>query len=339
MGLYASLIRPLAFLLDPETVHHFALRLIASGRISSPSYYDGRMAQNLFGVDFPNPLGLAAGFDKNAQAVERWAGLGFGFAEVGTITHLPQPGNDRPRLFRLPTDRALINRMGFNNDGAEAIATRLAQAHPTIPIGINLGKSKVIELARAPEDYRESFRLLQSFGAYFVVNVSSPNTPGLRSLQERGPLLDIIDAIREVAEVPLFVKVSPDLEPPALDEVVEVARERRLTGLIATNTTISRPVASAEAGGLSGAPLRELANRATAQIARSAPELVLIAAGGIFNGDDLYEKISLGAHLAQIYTGWVYGGPGAVPRILRELAMRMDREGIAGLSALRGAAL
>lgn len=339
MGLYASLIRPLAFLLDPETVHHFALRVIASGWVSSPRYYDERMRQTLFGVDFPNPLGLAAGFDKNAHAIERWAGLGFGFAEVGTITRLPQPGNDRPRLFRLPADRALINRMGFNNEGAEAIAARLAQSHPTIPIGVNLGKSKATELARAPEDYRESFRLLRSFGAYFVVNVSSPNTPGLRSLQERGPLLEIIDAIRAVAEVPLFVKVSPDLEPAALDEVIEVAQERGLTGLIATNTTLSRPAPSPEAGGLSGAPLRELANRSTAQIARSAPELVLIAAGGIFNGDDVYEKISLGAHLAQIYTGWVYGGPGAVPRILRELAKRMDREGLAGLSDLRGAAL
>jgi dihydroorotate dehydrogenase len=339
--LYESIVRPLAFLLDPENAHNLAMALIANGLVSAPAFDDPRLRQTFFSVDFPNPLGLAAGFDKNAVAVDRWHRLGFGFAELGTITFHAQPGNPKPRLFRLPQHKALINRMGFNNDGASAVADRLSVSKARLPIGINLGKSKITELEKAPQDYRESFRLLRSFGAYFVVNVSSPNTPGLRSLQERGPLTEILQAIRSVdGEMPLFVKMAPDLELSALDEVVSVAHDAKLTGLIATNTTISRdgisgPNAS-EAGGLSGAPLRERADQFLAHLAESCdPAMVLIGVGGIFSGEDLYRKISLGAHLCQIYTGWVYGGPRSAPAILRELLKLMERDGIKDLAELR----
>jgi dihydroorotate dehydrogenase len=232
--------------------------------------------------------------------------------------------------------------MGFNNEGAATVAERLASATPQLPIGINLGKSKITELADAPEDYRGSFDLLRRYGAYFVVNVSSPNTPGLRSLQERGPLTEIISGIQTVdRQMPLFVKVSPDLEMSALDEVLAVAHEAGLTGLIATNTTISREGISganaSESGGLSGAPLWERSNQFLSHLAKSCePSMTLIGVGGIFTGEDVFRKIALGAHLCQIYTGWVYGGPSSVPRILRELVAAMEREGLTSLAELRG---
>jgi dihydroorotate dehydrogenase len=343
--LYDSLIRPLAFVLDPETAHNLAMSLVRRGMIRAKPLTDSRLRQTLFGADFANPLGLAAGFDKNAIAVDHWHSLGFGYAELGTTTFHAQPGNPSPRLFRLPEHRALINRMGFNNDGAVAVAARLSRSKPQLPIGINLGKSKVTELEKAPEDYRSSFELLRSFGCYFVINVSSPNTPGLRSLQEKGPLLEIIGAIRSVdATMPLFVKVAPDLEFVALDEVVEVAVETKLTGLIATNTTVSREGVSgqhsSEAGGLSGAPLKARSNEVLSHLFKSCPsQMVLIGVGGIFSGSDLFEKIACGAHLAQLYTGWIYGGPSTVPRILGELLDRLSERGIGTLSELRGSAI
>lgn len=342
MRLYESLVRPLAFLVEPERAHNVAMSLIRKGLIACRPYEDPILAQRLFGVDFPNPLGLAAGFDKNADAVERWHRLGFGFAELGTITFHAQPGNPKPRLFRLPQHKALINRMGFNNDGAEVVAERMAKASAQLPIGINLGKSKITELEKAPEDYRESFRLLRSHGVYFVINVSSPNTPGLRSLQERGPLVEIVQAIRSVdAEMPLFVKVAPDLETPALGEVIDVANEQKLTGIIATNTTISRQGISGpnaeEGGGLSGAPLKKRSNQLLSHLYRSCDrEMVLMGVGGIFTGADLLEKIALGAHLCQIYTGWIYGGPSTIPRLLRQLAVTMRKDGYGSLEVLRG---
>lgn len=344
MGFYAAVARPLAFRLDPEFVHERVIALIGSGLLRVPEFADERLEQVLFGSTFPNPLGLAAGFDKNARCLEAWQHLGFGFVEAGTITFRPQPGNPKPRLFRLPTDKALINRMGFNNDGAERVAARLAVATPDIPVGINLGKSRLAELSEAVEDYASSFRLLHQFGSYAVVNVSSPNTPGLRSLQDRGPLTDILQALKAIdAEKPLFVKVSPDLEFSALDEVLDVCLTNGCTGLIATNTTLSRDGLSTptdEMGGLSGAPLAGRSDAVLAHLARAAREnLVLIGAGGIFDGDDLYRKISLGAHLAQVYTGWIYGGPSMIPNVLKQLASRLEREGIRHLDQLRGSAL
>lgn len=343
MRLYESTLRPLAFsLLSPEAAHNAGMAMIARGLVRTETFADERLRQTLFGVDFSNPLGLAAGFDKNAIAVSHWHKLGFGFAEVGTITCRPQPGNPKPRLFRLPEHKALINRLGFNNDGAHAAKLRLATASPQIPIGVNLGKSKLTELEKAPEDYRESFKLLVSHGSYFVINVSSPNTPGLRSLQDKGPLIEIIEAIRAVdSSKPLFVKIAPDMEIPALDEVIEVAHEAKLTGLIATNTTLSRDGISGphagETGGLSGAPLKARSNQFLSHLHKSCEkDLILIGVGGIFTGADLYEKIAIGAHLCQLYTGWVYGGPGCVPRILAELVGLMDRNGVKSLAELRG---
>lgn len=298
--------------------------------------------QTLFGLRFDHPIGLAAGFDKNGVAATRWSRLGFSFAELGTVTRHAQPGNPRPRLFRLPADRALINRMGFNNHGADALAARLVGARPVvgIPIGVNVGKSKVTPVEDAPADYAYSFGRLSPLADYVVVNVSSPNTPGLRDLQERGPLTEILSAMQTIDRgKPLFVKVSPDLTLGQVDEVIAVVHELGLTGIVATNTTLDRVGLSrdpAEEGGLSGAPLREAANLMMRYLASSCdPRVALIGVGGIFDADDLYERIASGAHLVQLYTGWVYGGPNLVPWTLAQFIERLDREGIRSLSELR----
>ena len=330
-------------MMDPEKVHELAMGMLEKGFIRAPEFREKRLEQTLFGVHFPNPIGLAAGFDKNAKALDFWHQLGFGFVEVGTITYHAQPGNPRPRLFRIPEDKALINRMGFNNDGAQKVATRLASAKSQVPVGVNLGKSKIAELAQASTDYQESFRLLHDFGDYFVVNVSSPNTPGLRALQEKGPLLEIIHAIREVdAAKPLFVKMAPDLEFSALDDVIAVAHETKLTGLIATNTTIGREGIShdpGQAGGMSGAPLLTRSNQFLSYLYQSCDmDMVLIGVGGIMSGADVYEKIRLGAHLCQIYTGWIYGGPKMIPAALKQLNWFMRRDGFESIAEVRGTA-
>jgi dihydroorotate dehydrogenase len=340
MGLYESVLRQLLFRMDPEVVHTRAFRLLRSGLVRAKTFQHPMLEQELFGVRFPNPLGLAAGFDKDGVALDHWHRLGFGFVEAGTITYHFQPGNSKPRLFRLPKDRGLVNRLGFNNEGAEAAAGRIAKAKPRIPLGINLGKSKITPLEEASSDYASSFGLLHGLGSYFVVNVSSPNTPGLRELQDKGPLVQILNALRDVdATRPIFVKVSPDLSPTALDDVISVAHELKLTGLIATNTTISREglrEAAPTEGGLSGAPLRQRANEVLSQLASSCDSsMILIGAGGIFDGRDLFDKIACGAHLAQVYTGWIYGGPSMVPRALRELVGLMEQEGMKTLADLR----
>ncbi|MGV3614009.1 MAG: quinone-dependent dihydroorotate dehydrogenase [Fimbriimonas sp.] len=341
MSLYESLVRPLAFRMDPERVHEMAMGMLQKGAFRARSFRDKRLEQSFFGVDFANPLGLAAGFDKNAVALEHWHQLGFGFVECGTVTAQAQPGNPKPRMFRIPEEKALINRLGFNNDGARTVAGRLAAARAHLPVGVNLGKSKVTPLEEAAADYQTSFRLLHPFGQYFVVNVSSPNTPGLRTLQEKGPLREIFAAMREVdAEKPLFVKVAPDLELSALDDVLEVAIEARLTGMIATNTTIRRDMLGRdpnEGGGLSGAPLKAKADATLAHLARKAPkEMILIGVGGIMTGDDVYDKIRLGAHLCQVYTGWIYSGPHMVPNCLERMVQLMDRDGVKSLDEVRG---
>lgn len=342
-GLYNSVIRPLAFLCDAERIHDMALWGISRGFFRAPWFYHPMLKQTLFGVEFLNPIGLAAGFDKNGVALDQWHRLGFGHVEAGTVTYYPQPGNPRPRLFRLPQERALINRLGFNNLGARAIATRLGVAKRQIPLGVNLGKSKVTDLTDAAKDYQESYRLLHRFGDYFVVNVSSPNTPGLRTLQEKEPLLDILSAMREVnPDKPLFVKVAPDLEWPALDDVVAVAHEAKITGLIATNTTITRAGVlndPNQEGGLSGAPLLARSNEVLAHLYKSCDRsMILIGVGGIQSGADVYEKIRLGAHLCQLYTGWIYGGPTMVPAANQALAALMTRDGVGSLAELRGSA-
>jgi dihydroorotate dehydrogenase len=341
MSLYERLLRPAAFQFDPEKVHEGAMWALERGLFRSRRFADPRLKQTLFGISFENPLGLAAGFDKNAAALDHWHSLGFGFVECGTVTFQAQPGNPRPRLFRLPEDAALINRLGFNNVGARDVATRLAASNPKIPVGVNLGKSRVTALSEAPTDYQASFQLLHSFGDYFVVNVSSPNTPGLRTLQEKGPLLEIIAALRAVDSTrPLFVKVAPDLDQADLDHVIEVAHEARLTGLIATNTTIQREGLISdlqEDGGLSGAPLLQRSNEVLSHLYQSCDRsLILMGVGGIFTGADLYRKLRLGAHLCQVYTGWIYGGPHMVPNALEELVLLMQRDGVSSLDEIRG---
>jgi dihydroorotate dehydrogenase len=343
MSLYHSVVKPFFFLFDPEKVHELVMGTLSKGLISTPAYHDSILEQTLFGTWFRNPIGLAAGFDKNAIALNHWHRLGFGFVEAGTITYHAQPGNPKPRLFRLPEDRALINRMGFNNEGAEAAAQRFASAKARIPVGINLGKSKITELVDAPKDYLESYRLLHTYGDYFVVNVSSPNTPGLRTLQEKGPLLEIIHAIRSIdPDKPLFVKVAPDLEFSALDDVIAVAHEANLTGLIATNTTIAREGLTfdpGETGGLSGAPVYQRSNQFLSYLYQSCNlDMILIGVGGIMSGEHVYEKIRLGANLTQIYTGWIYGGPKMIPAISKQLAFLMRRDGFDSIGQLRGTA-
>ncbi len=357
-------LRPLLLSLDPELSHQVAIEFCR--RISNSSslrsivhkfcaYEDPRLHQKLWGIDFPNPVGLAAGFDKDAIAVGAWSSLGFGFAEVGTITAQPQPGNPKPRLFRLPNDRAVLNRMGFNNHGAEAISIELKadlDRHPlSSPLGINLGKSKITPLEDAWKDYASSFKLLRELGDYFVVNVSSPNTPGLRDLQNTQQLAAILAAIQteNIEHKPILVKIAPDLHNDDVIQVVNTCISHQVAGMIATNTTISRdrlttkilPVTgnplSEEAGGISGKPL---SNRSTEVIRliwqATNGKLPIIGVGGIFSADDAWDKITAGASLIQIYTGLIYQGPFVVPQILKGLVQKLDRHGLNDISQAVG---
>jgi len=331
---YRTLLRPLLFSMDPETVHHLAMwGLEKFGPALRPlaPRPDPRLGRTLFGVHFPNPVGLAAGFDKNGVALAAWEALGFGFVEAGTITAKAQPGNPRPRIFRLPQHRALINRMGFNNDGCDAVAARLNRLRegsgwPRIPVGINIGKSKATPLEEATSDYLLSFERLRRFGDYFVLNVSSPNTPGLRALQDRAALDDLLRAIQErnIEGDPVLVKIAPDLEWPAIEEIVALAEQHRIAGLIATNTTIdhsSVPAESRTQGGLSGVPLRARSTEVV-RFLTARTKLPIVAVGGIFTADDALEKFDAGAALVQLYTGFVYEGPALPGRICAALLAR-----------------
>ena len=277
---------------------------------------------NVFGITFPNPVGLAAGFDKNGVALRAWAALGFGFVEIGTVTAQPQPGNPRPRIFRFPEQAALINRLGFNNDGADIVAERLRRQRergrwPNVPVGINIGKSKVTPLEGAVEDYLYSFRKLVPFADYIALNVSSPNTPGLRSLQESEALSSLLHAIKEEnsgAKKPVLLKIAPDLSPAELNEVIATCEANDVAGIIATNTTIDHamiPKHLDQAGGLSGRPLREKST-AVIRAIRSQTQLPIIASGGIFDAESAREKLEAGAQLLQVYTGYIYRGPGLI---------------------------
>jgi dihydroorotate dehydrogenase len=327
MSFYSSLLRPLLFRMDAETAHHFALRQLAAFppallRTMFGGTQTGR-AKEVFGVTFPNSVGLAAGMDKNAVALPGWEALGFGFVEIGTITAKAQPGNPLPRIFRFPEKQALINRMGFNNDGSEAVAARLEHLKksgrwPRIPVGINLGKSKITPIEEAPADYLHSFQLLKKYGDYFVINVSSPNTPGLRDLQETGRLREIIRALVPVRDgKPILVKIAPDLADEQALEIATLAEEEGLSGLIATNTTLDHsaiPTGQDQTGGLSGAPLR---TRSTALLKKlkSHTRLPIVASGGVMDAAAAQEKFDAGASLVQIYTGFVYRGP----QLIREI--------------------
>jgi dihydroorotate dehydrogenase len=328
--IYEKLIRPALFSLDPETIHEIAIGVLAGLSRSkilldriAPAH-DPRMEKTVFGLKFPNPVGLAAGMDKNAVALPAWAALGFGFVEAGTVTARAQPGNPRPRIFRLPDKHALINRLGFNNEGADAVAQRLAllkktKRWPKIPVGINLGKSKVTPIEEATADYLLSFERLQHFGDYFVLNVSSPNTPNLRKLQDRAALEEMFGEVqrRNAEKKPLLVKIAPDLEFPQIEEILELIATHKLAGIIATNTTIDHSVVPSERdqqGGLSGAPLRARATEIVRFIS-SKSSVPIIASGGIMDADAAREKFDAGASLVQIYTGFVYRGPGLIAEI------------------------
>jgi dihydroorotate dehydrogenase len=326
---YVAILRPFLFRLDAERAHHLVLRqlslfppallrLISGGRPRGAP-------QRVFGLEFSTRVGLAAGMDKNAVALPGWEALGFGFVEIGTITARAQPGNPWPRLFRYPEYGALINRMGFNNDGADAVAARLDVLRkkgkwPAIPIGINLGKSKVTPLDEAPADYLHSFRALKRFGDYFVINVSSPNTPGLRDLQEARRLGEIIRTLqRETRDARLLVKIAPDLSDQQAIEIGALAENEGLAGLIATNTTLDHsalPRDRDEPGGLSGGPLRHQATRFL-RILSAQTSLPLIGSGGVMDAGSAKEKFDAGARLVQIYTGLVYRGPQLIREITR----------------------
>jgi dihydroorotate dehydrogenase len=285
------------------------------------------LEREVFGLRFPNPIGLAAGFDKNAVALPAWASLGFGFVEIGTVTAHAQGGNPKPRMFRLSEMEALINRLGFNNEGAERIGCRLealraSNAWPRIPVGINIGKSRITPLEQATEDYVRSFRCLRDLGDYFVLNVSSPNTPGLRQLQERSALENLFKSIQgESQGKPLLVKIAPDLTAGQIDDVIELCETYRLAGLIATNTTIDHsgvPANRREEGGLSGRPLRDRA-LGILQYVRKRTQFPVIAVGGIMTADDAKARFEAGANLIQIFTGFVYRGPGLVGEIAKAI--------------------
>jgi dihydroorotate dehydrogenase len=343
---YERLVRPLLFRSaggDAEAVHERTLRaltrLAAYPRLVAPlaAYHGGAGAERtVFGVRFPGPVGLAAGMDKNGVALGAWPALGFGFAELGTVTWHAQPGNPRPRLFRLPDSAAIVNRMGFNNDGAGALAERLAAFGPerAVPVGISLGKSKSTPVEDAVSDYVRSYRALYPYADYVAVNVSSPNTPGLRSLQDRAALDGLLGALAaERSGVPLLVKVAPDLTDTALGELLEVCTEHGIGGVIATNTTLARTGvapgdadrAAAEAGGLSGRPLTERARQVVAFVARESG-LPVIGVGGVMEPDDALRLFDAGASLVQLYTGLIYRGPALVRRINRAVAARREAD-------------
>ena len=337
-----SLLRPLLFRLDPERAHRFTFRMLdTAARVPAalalvwaerPSK---GAAVRVMGLEFPGPVGLAAGMDKDAEHVAALARIGFGHVEIGTVTPLPQPGNDRPRLFRLRTDRALINRMGFNNGGATAAAERLRKRVPGIVIGGNIGKNKNTPNEAAVEDYVKCFRALHPVVDYFVVNVSSPNTPGLRALQDKGPLLGILARLKalsdELGTKPILLKIAPDLTDEQLDDVVAVVKESGIAGIVATNTTIARtglrtPSATLEsigAGGLSGAPLRERSLAVVRYLRARLPRpFVIIGVGGIDSAEAAMERLDAGADLVQVYTGLVYEGPALLKRINQAYLLR-----------------
>ena len=335
--IYERVVRPGLFRLgggDAETAHHTTIAALVRLARMPPAVAALRRwngvndPRTVFGVRFPSVVGLAAGMDKDGVALKAWPALGFGFVEVGTVTRHAQPGNPRPRLFRLRDSGAIINRMGFNNEGADALAARLAALGPIgVPLGISIGKSKVTPVEDAVGDYVHSMRALRPFADYVAINVSSPNTPGLRGLQDRGLLDELVAALQAEADgTPLLVKIAPDLTDEAITEVLQVCADHAVAGLIATNTTISREGISlrdaalaAEAGGLSGRPLTERAREVVAFIHRESPELPIIGVGGISTVDDAKRMVDAGASLLQLYTGFIYGGPPLVRAINRAL--------------------
>jgi dihydroorotate dehydrogenase len=347
--MYKWLIRPLLFLVDAEKIHHFVFRTLKfKGKIPGIrplltaifSYEHPYLEKTILGITFKNPVGLAAGFDKDGKLIDELGTLGFGFVEIGTLTPLPQTGNDKPRLFRLPADAALINRMGFNNEGVRAAIRRLKKRRTNVVIGGNIGKNKLTPNEKATEDYAACFEQLFPYVNYFVLNISSPNTPGLRELQDKEPLRKLLLHIKHLSASkpiykPILLKIAPDLVDTQLDDIIDILKETKLDGIIATNTTISRSglktpreeIQAIGAGGLSGKPLTERSTNVIRYLrSKLGPDFPIIGVGGIMSPEDALEKLKSGADLIQIYTGFIYEGPGFVKRINKKIVKTMIEE-------------
>ena len=313
-----KLLRPILFLFDPECVHNiliYLLSLVPVRWILSLLYYyeNPALEKTLLGITFKNPVGLAAGFDKNAKALLAWQALGFGFIEVGTVTPRPQFGNPKPRLFRLQKEKALVNCMGFNNDGVERVLERIQKAKPGlhIPVGLNIGKNKETPLEQAADDYVFCIKKANLYVDFFVVNISSPNTPELRRLQEPSYFKHLLECIKHVSQKPLFIKISPDIAQKDLEDMIHIAQELNIAGFVATNTMV---VAQ---GGMSGAPLEEKSTALLKRLKELSKDLVLIGVGGIFSEHDALRKFNAGADLIELYTGFIFQGPSLISRIHR----------------------
>ncbi|WP_028969784.1 quinone-dependent dihydroorotate dehydrogenase [Sphingomonas sp. URHD0057] len=344
MSLY-PFIRPFAFTLDAERAHRATIAALKLAPKRRPPDFPESLRTTIAGLDFPSPVGLAAGFDKNAEVPEHMLGLGFGFVEVGTITPQPQPGNPKPRMFRLAEDRAVINRLGFNNEGHAEAWLRLRHCiHSRGIIGVNIGANK--DSTDRIADYVAGVQAMSGVAKYVTINISSPNTPGLRQLQDEGALRALLEAVSEARErhgPPVFLKVAPDLGEGEPDQIVRVAIEHGIDAIIVANTTVSRPVLKSrhagEQGGLSGAPLKPLALTAMRDFREaSGGKIALIGVGGIASIDDAWERIRAGASLVQLYTAMVYDGPGIARRIAEGLAARLKREGMSNIAELVGTA-
>ncbi|MDO9186992.1 MAG: quinone-dependent dihydroorotate dehydrogenase [Bacteroidia bacterium] len=345
--MYKTIIKPLFFLFQPETIHHIVFKIIkffsAIPGVSSliRMVYvidDKRLEIKLFGLVFPNPVGLAAGFDKDAKLYDELGNYGFGFIEIGTLTPKAQPGNEKPRMFRLPEDEALINRMGFNNEGVDAAVERLKKRKTKIIIGGNIGKNKVTPNEEAESDYEKCFEALFDHVDYFAVNVSSPNTPNLRALQDKEPLAKLLTRLKKLNSQksnpkPILLKIAPDLTNEQLDDIIDIVKETKIDGVIATNTTISREglktkdsrLKTIGAGGLSGKPLTKRSTEVVRYLStKSNKAFPIIAVGGIHTAEDAIEKLNAGASLVQIYTGFIYEGPGIAKRINKGILKKLS---------------
>jgi dihydroorotate dehydrogenase len=364
LSLYASIVRPILFRLPAESAHELSLHSLSVvlGSKTARRMFSRRYQREPFGklrrfsLEFRNPIGLAAGFDKNGTAAQALAAFGFGFIEVGTVTSGPQPGNPRPRIFRLPLDRALINRAGFNNCGAEQLTENIQRGRPDCVLGVNIGKSRSATIEDAVADYLESFEAVYDVADYIAINVSSPNTPNLRALQRPKLLADLLVNLQECSNElaqrkslpqskPLLLKIAPDLTEAEVESIVEVAMRSKIAGLIATNTTVRRDglqtspaeVKACGEGGLSGAPLRRRSNEVIGLVHRlTHGALPILGVGGVFTAEDAWEKICAGASLIQLYTGFIYEGPGVARRINEGLAAIMKREGFRSLDEAVG---
>ena len=368
--LYQTVMRPWLFQADPEAAHERTLKLAAwtgrwrIGRDAAETLFvidDRRLRQTVFGLEFQNPVGLGAGYDKNAVGLAFWPALGFGFVEIGSVTARAQPGNESPRLFRQVKQRALINRMGFNNEGADAIAVRVPLPPHRLPVGVNVGKNRDVDLAEAAESYLATIERFRRRADFFVINISSPNTPGLRQLQDREMLDELLakvvggtrgactesrsiasvpapgghDGARPSKETPVLLKIAPDLTFEQIDDVVELALQHEIAGIVATNTTIDHPMPSQ--GGLSGAPLRARSTRCVRHIWRQTlGKVPIIGVGGIFTAEDAYEKIRAGASLVEVWTGLVYEGPGLMRKINSGLLRLLERDGLGNIAEAVG---